>query len=290
MKIKDYLKNVSILLKKELNKLKPKSKILIIAGSDSSGGAGIQADIKTVTTLGSYAMTAITAVTIQNTTGVKSIVPINSKEISKQIDFTSSDIKPDAIKIGMLHSTKVIISVIKSLDFIKVKKVILDPVMVAKGGAKLIDNKAVKLLKHKLMKKVSLITPNIPEAEILTGIKIKTKEDMIFAASKMIQLGAKNVFIKGGHLKSNIVQDIFVNKKEIKIIKNRKITTSNTHGTGCTLSSAIATFFSCGKSLKKSCELATKYVNNSIRSNLNYGKGHGPINHLSSISIKKKYR
>ena len=290
MKIKDYLKNVSILLKKKLNKLKPKSKILIIAGSDSSGGAGIQADIKTVTTLGSYAMTAITAVTIQNTTGVKSIVPINPKEISKQIKFTSRDIKPDAIKIGMLHSTKVIISVIKSLDFIKVKKVILDPVMVAKGGAKLIDNKAVKLLKHKLMKKVSLITPNIPEAEILTGIKIKTKEDMIFAASKMIQLGAKNVFIKGGHLKSNIVQDIFVNKKEIKIIKNRKITTSNTHGTGCTLSSAIATFFSCGKSLKKSCELATKYVNNSIRSNLNYGKGHGPINHLSSISIKKKYR
>ena len=290
MKIKDYLKNVSILLKKELNKLKPKSKILIIAGSDSSGGAGIQADIKTVTTLGSYAMTAITAVTIQNTTGVKSIVPINSKETSKQIEFTSRDIKPDAIKIGMLHSTKVIISVIKSLDFIKVKKVILDPVMVAKGGAKLIDNKAVKLLKHKLMKKVSLITPNIPEAEILTGIKIKTKEDMIFAASKMIELGAKNVFIKGGHLKSNIVKDIFVNKKEIKIIKNRKITTSNTHGTGCTLSSAIATFFSCGKSLKKSCELATKYVNNSIRSNLNYGKGHGPINHLSSISIKKKYR
>jgi len=290
VKIKDYLKNVSILLKKKLNKLKPKSKILIIAGSDSSGGAGIQADIKTVTTLGSYAMTAITAVTIQNTTGVKSIVPINPKEISKQIKFTSRDIKPDAIKIGMLHSTKVIISVIKSLDFIKVKKVILDPVMVAKGGAKLIDNKAVKLLKHKLMKKVSLITPNIPEAEILTGIKIKTKEDMIFAASKMIQLGAKNVFIKGGHLKSNIVQDIFVNKKEIKIIKNRKITTSNTHGTGCTLSSAIATFFSCGKSLKKSCELATKYVNNSIRSNLNYGKGHGPINHLSSISIKKKYR
>ena len=290
MKIKDYLKNVSILLKKKLNKLKPKSKILIIAGSDSSGGAGIQADIKTVTTLGSYAMTAITAVTIQNTTGVKSIVPINPKEISKQIKFTSRDIKPDAIKIGMLHSTKVIISVIKSLDFIKVKKVILDPVMVAKGGAKLIDNKAVKLLKHKLMKKVSLITPNIPEAEILTGIKIKTKEDMIFAASKMIELGAKNVFIKGGHLKSNIVKDIFVNKKEIKIIKNRKITTSNTHGTGCTLSSAIATFFSCGKSLKKSCELATKYVNNSIRSNLNYGKGHGPINHLSSISIKKKYR
>ena len=270
--------------------MKPKSKILIIAGSDSSGGAGIQADIKTITALGSYAMTAITAVTVQNTTGVRSIVPIEPKQISNQIIFTSRDIKPDAIKIGMLHSVKVIKSVINSLDIIKVKKIILDPVMVAKGGTKLIDNQAIKLLKSKLLKKVTLITPNIPEAEILTGIKIKTKEDMIFAASVLIRYGAKNVFIKGGHLHSKIVHDIFINKKEIKIFKNRRITTSNTHGTGCTLSSAICSFFSCGKTLKKSCELATKYVNHSIRSNLNYGKGHGPINHLSSIVIKKKFR
>ena len=270
--------------------MKPKSKILIIAGSDSSGGAGIQADIKTVTALGSYAMTAITAVTIQNTTGVKSIVSIDPKEISNQIEFTSKDIIPDAIKIGMLHSAEVIKSVICSLDLIKVKKIILDPVMIAKGGAKLIDDKAIKLLKNELIKKVSLITPNIPEAEILTNTKIKTKEDMIFAASILINLGAKNVFIKGGHLDSKAVQDIFVNKKEIMVIKNKRITTSNTHGTGCTLSSAISTFFACGKTLKKSCELATKYVNNSIRSNLNYGKGHGPINHLSSISIEKKFK
>jgi hydroxymethylpyrimidine/phosphomethylpyrimidine kinase len=270
--------------------LKPKSKILIIAGSDSSGGAGVQADIKTVTALGSYAMTAITAITIQNTTGVKSIVPIDPKEISNQIEFTSQDIKPDAIKIGMLHSTKMVKSVIHSLDIIKVKKIILDPVMIAKGGAKLIDDKAIKLLRNELIKKVSLITPNIPEAEILTDTKIKNKEDMIFAASILIGLGAKNVFIKGGHLDSKEVQDIFVNKKEIMLIKNRRITTSNTHGTGCTLSSAITTFFACGKTLKKSCELATKYVNNSIRSNLNYGKGHGPINHLSSIIINKKFK
>ena len=270
--------------------MKPKSKILIIAGSDSSGGAGIQADIKTVTALGSYAMTAITAVTIQNTTGVKSIIPINPKEISNQIEFTSKDIKPDAIKIGMLHSTEVIKSVISSLDLIKVRKIILDPVMIAKGGAKLIDSNAVKLLKNELIKKVSLITPNIPEAEMLTNTIIKTKEDMIFAASILINLGAKNVFIKGGHLDSREVQDIFVNKKEIVIIKNKRITTSNTHGTGCTLSSAISTFFACGKTLKKSCELATKYVNNSIRSNLNYGKGHGPINHLSSIIVNKKFK
>ena len=270
--------------------MKPKSKILIIAGSDSSGGAGIQADIKTVTALGSYAMTAITAVTIQNTTGVKSIVPIEAKEISSQIEFTSKDIKPDAIKIGMLHSAEVIKSVVRSLNLIKVKKIVLDPVMIAKGGAKLIDDKAIKLLKNELIKKVSLITPNIPEAEILTDTKIKTKEDMIYAASILIKLGAKNVFIKGGHMQSKIVQDVFVNNNEIMIIKNKRITTSNTHGTGCTLSSAITTFFSCGKTLKKSCELATKYVNNSIRSNLNIGKGHGPINHLSSITIEKKFR
>ena len=160
--------------------MRPKSKILIIAGSDSSGGAGIQADIKTITALGSYAMTAITAITSQNTTGVKSIVSIAPKEITNQIMFTSKDIKPDAVKIGMLHTTKVIKSVIKSLDNIKVKKIVLDPVMVAKGGTKLIDNNAIKLLKTQLMRKVNLITPNIPEAEILTKTKIKNKEDMIF--------------------------------------------------------------------------------------------------------------
>ncbi len=270
--------------------MKPKSKILIIAGSDSSGGAGIQADIKTVTALGSYAMTAITAVTIQNTTGVKSIVTIKPKEISNQIEFTSKDIKPDAIKIGMLHSSNVIRSVISSLNNIKIKKIILDPVMIAKGGAKLIDNKAIKLLKNSLIKKVSLITPNIPEAEVLTNIKIKTRGDMIYAASILIRMGAKNVLIKGGHLNSKFVEDIFVNKNEIRIIKNKRITTKNTHGTGCTLSTAIATFFSCGKTLKKSCELATKYVNSAIGSNLNYGKGHGPINHLSSILINKKLK
>ena len=270
--------------------MKPNSKILVIAGSDSSGGAGIQADIKTITALGSYAMTAITAVTIQNTTGVKSIVPIEAKKISDQIEFTSKDIKPDAIKIGMLHSASVIKSVICSLDLVKVKKIILDPVMIAKGGAKLIDEKAIDILKKVLIKKVSLITPNIPEAEILTNTSIKNKEDMIFAASILIELGAKNVFIKGGHLDSKVVQDIFVNKKEFMLIKNRRITTSNTHGTGCTLSSAISTFFACGKTLKKSCELATKYVNNSIRSNLNYGKGHGPINHLSSIIVNRKFK
>ena len=270
--------------------MKPRSKILIIAGSDSSGGAGIQADIKTVTTLGSYAMTAITAVTAQNTTGVKSIVSITPKEIFNQIMFSTKDIKPDAIKIGMLHSRKVIESVIKSLDNIKIKNIVLDPVMVAKGGAKLIDNKAIELLKKRLIKKVLLITPNIPEAEILTKTRIRSKEEMIYAANKLMEFGAKNVLIKGGHLKSKFVQDIFVNKSDIKIFNSKRYKTKNTHGTGCTLSSAITTFLSCGKPLKKSCELGIKYVNSAIKTNPNYGKGHGPINHLNAMSISRKFR
>ena len=269
--------------------MKTKSKILIIAGSDSSGGAGIQADIKTVTALGSYAMTAITAVTSQNTTGVLSISAITPKEISNQILFTSKDIKPDAIKIGMLHSSKVIMSVIKSLENIKVKKIILDPVMIAKGGTKLIDNNAINFLKNRLIKRMTLITPNIPEAEILTKTKIETKEDMIYAANILLKLGVKNVLIKGGHLESKLVQDVFVNKSEIKIFYNQRHNTKNTHGTGCTLSSAIATFLSCGKPIKKACELGIKYVNSAILTNPKYGKGHGPINHLNSMEIKKSF-
>ena len=270
--------------------MKPKSKVLIIAGSDSSGGAGIQADIKTVTALGSYAMTAITAVTVQNTTGVSSVISINPKEIGKQILFTCKDIKPEGIKIGMLHSSKVILSVVRSLRKVKTSKIILDPVMVAKGGARLIIESAIKTLKDKLIKKAYLITPNIPEAEILTKTKIKNVEDMIHAANILLKLGAKNVLVKGGHRKNKYTEDVLLNRKEIKIFKNKKIKTKNTHGTGCTLSSAITTFLSCGKPLKKSCELGIKYVNHAIGSNLNYGKGHGPINHLNSILIDKKFK
>ena len=266
--------------------MRPKSTILIIAGSDSSGGAGIQADLKTVTSLGSYGMTAITAVTVQNTTGVKSVVSINPKKIYEQIVYTSEDIKPDAIKIGMLHSTEVIKKVLKALKKIKVKKIILDPVMIAKGGARLIDEKAIKILKKELIKKVDLITPNIPEAEVLTEMKINTVEDMILAANKLIVLGAKNVLIKGGHLNKKKLFDIFLSKKDFKIFESKKFITKNTHGTGCTLSSAITTFYSCGKSIKKSCELAIKYVNSAIKNNPKLGKGHGPINHLNSILVR----
>ena len=269
--------------------MKKKSKILIIAGSDSSGGAGIQADIKTVTSLGGYAMTAITAITAQNTTGVISVVPISPREIEKQILFTCLDIKPDAIKIGMLHSSLVINSVIKALKKIKTNKIILDPVMVAKSGTKLIDYSAINTLKKNLIKKTFLITPNIPEAQILTKTNINNVDDMIKSAKILLDLGAKNVLIKGGHKKSKLMEDVFLNKSDLQIFRNKKIITKNTHGTGCTLSSAITTFISCGKPLKKSCELGVKYVNQAIRSNLNYGKGHGPVNHLNSFKINKKF-
>ena len=269
--------------------MKPKSKILIIAGSDSSGGAGIQADIKTVTALGGYAMTAVTAITAQNTTGVKSVVSIKPEEVEKQIFFTCKDIKPDAIKIGMLHSKETIISILRALKKIKTKKIILDPVMVAKGGSKLINDSAIMTLKNKMIGKVLLITPNIPEAEVLTDMKIQNIDDMINAGNKLLRYGVKNILIKGGHTNSKLVKDVLINKKEVRIFKNRKVFTKNTHGTGCTLSSAIATFLSCGKPLKKSCELGIKYVNQSIRSNLNYGKGHGPINHLNSIKVNRNF-
>ena len=270
--------------------MKLKSKILIIAGSDSSGGAGIQADIKTVTALGGYAMTAITAVTVQNTRGVNSVIPVKPKDIRNQILFTCKDIRPNAIKIGMLHSSRVIETVANALKKVKSSKIVLDPVMVAKGGARLIDKSAIKILKDKLIKKAYLITPNIPEAEVLTKTKIKTTEDMVYAANVLLKFGVKNVLLKGGHRKSKYMKDVFLNKKEIKIFTNKKIKTTNTHGTGCTLSSAIATFLSCGKPLKKSCELGIKYVNQAIRSNPNYGKGNGPINHLNSIIINKKVK
>ena len=270
--------------------MKPRSKILIIAGSDSSGGAGIQADIKTITSLGSYAMSAVTAVTVQNTRGVKSVIAINPKEIKNQIVYTAQDIKPDAIKIGMLHSSKVVYNVLQSIKQIKVKKIILDPVMVAKAGTKLISNEAIKVLKKRLISEVNLITPNIPEAEVLTGIKIENTDDMIIAGRKLIELGAKNVLIKGGHLKSQKVKDVFLNKSDLKVFVNLRKNTKNTHGTGCSLSSAITTFFSCGKSIKKACELGIKYVNSAILTNPNYGKGHGPINHLCSIYLIKRFK
>ena len=266
--------------------MKSKSKVLIIAGSDSSGGAGIQADIKTVTALGSYAMTAITAVTCQNTKGVKAITPIPTKNLQKQIVMVLDDIGANAIKIGMLHNTAAIKCIHKTLKKYKVKNIILDPVMISKGGSQLVNKNSIKYLKRLLLPLCDVITPNIPEAEVLTGYSISNKEDMIKAAKKIISMGAKNVLLKGGHLKSKMIFDILVSKKEMKIFKKRKIKTRHTHGTGCTLSSALATCLSQKKNIYKSCKISLKYVDQAIITAPGYGKGFGPLNHLVSFNLR----
>ena len=230
--------------------MKIKSKILIIAGSDSSGGAGIQADIKTVTALGSYALTAITALTVQNTKGVKSVVPVSPNIIKNQIIYSAKDIKPDAIKIGMLHSKSVIKKVLGALNKLNIKKIVLDPVMIAKGGAKLIDDEAIKYLKKYLVSKVTIITPNIPEAEVLTGVKIRNKEDMILAANELIKLGAKSVLIKGGHLDKK-VDDIFQINQILKLflVKDIKLKIHMVPGVHCQLQ--LQLFYLVEKVLRK---------------------------------------
>ena len=266
--------------------MKPKSKILIIAGSDSSGGAGIQADIKTVTALGSYAMTAVTAVTAQNTIGVKSIVSISTKNLQKQITMVLDDIGVNAVKIGMLHNTNIIKCVYKILKKNKLKNIVLDPVMIAKGGAKLVNSNSIKYLKKLILPLCDVVTPNIPEAEVLTGYSIMNKEDMIKAAKKIINMGAKNVLLKGGHLKKKMIFDILISKNKISIFPKRKINTKHTHGTGCTLSSAIAACLSQKISINKSCKIALKYVDLAIRTAPGYGKGFGPLNHLVSFNLR----
>ena len=267
--------------------MKPKSKVLIIAGSDSSGGAGIQADIKSVTVLGSYAMTALTAVTAQNTKGVKNIISVPVKNLQKQIIMVIDDIGTHAVKIGMLHNTSIIKCVYKILKKYKLKNVVLDPVMIAKGGAQLISKSSIIHLKKLLFPLCTLVTPNIPEAEAITGYSISNKEDMIKAAKKIINMGPKNVLLKGGHSKGKMIFDILATKKNITIFKKRKIKTKNTHGTGCTLSSALATCLSQKKNIFKSCKISLKYVDRAIALAPNYGKGFGPLNHSVSFKLRK---
>ena len=267
--------------------MKPKSKVLIIAGSDSSGGAGRQADIKSVTVLGSYAMTALTAVTAQNTKGVKNIISVPVKNLQKQIIMVIDDIGTHAVKIGMLHNTSIIKCVYKILKKYKLKNVVLDPVMIAKGGSRLVNSNSIIYLKKLLLPLCNLVTPNIPEAEVLTGYTISNKDDMIRAAKKILNMGSKNVLLKGGHLKKKMIFDILASKKEIKIFSKRKIRTKNTHGTGCTLSSALATCLSQKKNVIKSCKISLRYVDKAITFAPNYGKGFGPLNHLVSFNSKK---
>ncbi len=255
-------------------------RVLVIAGSDSGGGAGIQADIKTITTLGSYASTAITALTAQNTLGVHGIFDVDPDFIAKQIEVVLDDIGADAIKIGMLSNSGVVDKVSEVLkNKAKDIPIILDPVMVAKGGASLLHLDAISILKQKLIQISYIITPNIEEAKILADMEIRNLDDMKIAVKKIRDSGASNVLLKGGHLEGDDIYDILLADGNIQIFESKRVNTRNTHGTGCTLASAIATFVSQKSSIIEAVSKARNYVRKAIISAPNIGKGHGPLRH-----------
>ncbi|MEM6628292.1 MAG: bifunctional hydroxymethylpyrimidine kinase/phosphomethylpyrimidine kinase [Bacteroidota bacterium] len=265
---------------------KPKyPKVLTIAGSDSGGGAGIQADLKTYAALGCYGMSALTAITAQNTQGVLGIHAIPPLMIGQQIQAVLEDIGTDAIKIGMLHDEDTIYAVQQSLQ-INAKRwnwLVLDPVMVATSGDRLIKKEAEAFLVERLFPIASVITPNLPEAELLLGRQISSSDQMLQAAKELLELGPHSVLLKGGHLEEEELVDIFLVKNESKplILKTSKIHTSNIHGTGCTLSSAIAAHLALGNSLRDSVSLAHGFLQQAIEAGKEVltGGGHGPVNH-----------
>ena len=263
--------------------------VLVIAGSDPSGGAGIQADLKTLTSFGVYGMTAITALTEQNSNGVFDILEIPIDFVVKQINCCLSDINANAVKIGMLHSADLISAVLEALfnnNIVSNKNVniVLDPVMVAKGGHKLLKENAIDALKNFIKVAQPILTPNIPEAEILTGIKINNLKDMKNVGKEIINLGASHVILKGGHMKTRVMTDLLINSSEIHSIETSKIITNHTHGTGCTMASALSASLAKSIDIRHSFEIAHKYVNNAIKTNPKFGRGNGPINHCFNIN------
>jgi hydroxymethylpyrimidine/phosphomethylpyrimidine kinase len=255
------------------------ARILIIAGSDSSGGAGIQADIKTATALGCYAMTAITAVTAQNTIGVSSIHAVPAAIVREQIDACLSDIGADAIKIGMLGTAEIVTVVADALRaHAKTIPIVLDPVMVAKGGASLIGDSAVGALKQKLLPLATVITPNLPEAAVLSGLP--EKAPVADAATQIRSLGARAVLMKGGHAESSTVTDVLFDGEVRHSFASPRIGTKHTHGTGCTLSTAIACGLGQGMALADAVQRAHAYVHEAIRAAPGFGAGYGPLNHM----------
>lgn len=251
---------------------------LTIAGSDSSGGAGIQADIKTMLANGVYAMSAITALTAQNTTGVSTIMEVTPEFLQEQIKMIVTDIFPDAVKIGMVASSALIKVIANSIKEYNLQNVVIDPVMVATSGARLITEEAITTLKEELLPLATVITPNIPEAEILSGLSITSKEQMIEAAKIIHSKYGCAVLLKGGH-NLNDANDFLLTDSEELWFNGKRIENSNTHGTGCTLSSAIASNLAKGKSLKESVQNAKEYISEALSAMLDLGKGSGPLNH-----------
>ena len=251
---------------------------LTIAGSDSSGGAGIQADIKTMISNGVYAMSAVTALTAQNTTGVTAIMEVTPEFLAEELDNIFTDIYPDAVKIGMVSSGALLHVIAEKLQEYKARNIVVDPVMIATSGARLISEEAVKVLKNSLLPMASLVTPNIPEAEVLSGRKIVTPEDMIKAAALIGETYHCAVLCKGGH-QLNDANDLLWKEGEYRWFQGERINNPNTHGTGCTLSSAIASNLAKGYELEAAVERAKKYISGALAAMLDLGKGSGPMDH-----------
>lgn len=264
-----------------------RGRVLIVAGSDSGGGAGIQADIKSVTALGGFAMTAITALTAQNTQGVHGIHDVPAAFVAEQMRVVLTDIGADCIKIGMLHRADVIETVVAVLKELAPNvPVVADTVMVAKGGASLLAAEAQHALRGLLVPMASLITPNIPEAEVLTGMKIAKRDDMMHAAKALATLGPEAILLTGGHLEDGgNVMDLFLHgERSVDVFEAPRIDTPNTHGTGCTLASAIACGVAQGLSMRDAVIRARAYVRLAIAGNPGFGHGHGPLNHAVTVS------
>ena len=260
---------------------------LTIAGSDSSGGAGIQADIKTMTANGVYAMSAITALTAQNTTGVTSIMEVTPQFLAEELDCIFTDIYPDAIKTGMVASTDLIEVIADKLTVYKAKNIVVDPVMVATSGARLISEDAISTLKSKLLPLAKVITPNIPEAEVLSEMQIKSEADMEKAAEIICDRLGCSVLLKGGHQLNDANDLLWQKDEQVTWFMGKRIDNPNTHGTGCTLSSAIASNLAKGYDLKTSVKYAKNYISGALAAGLNLGKGSGPMNH--AFAIKGEY-
>ena len=261
-----------------------KGRVLICAGSDSGGGAGIQADIKTVTAMGGFASTAVTALTAQNTMGVESIFEVPIKFLLEQIRVVLSDLGADCIKTGMLHNVGVIEAISEALEKGGNEKyLVVDPVMVAKGGHKLLELSALDALKSYMIARADLLTPNIPEAELLTGSEINNIDTMRRAAHVILEMGSKAVLLKGGHLKGETLTDILVTKDNEKIYSGPRLLTKHTHGTGCSMASAVATGVAQGNTLEMAVERAREYVFTAIKTAPQFGKGHGPLNHAHTV-------
>lgn len=258
--------------------------VLTIAGSDCSGGAGIQADIKTISALGCYAASAITAVTVQNTCGVSAIHPIPAEYVKSQIEAVMTDIKPEAVKIGMINDVEIVRAIASSIKTYRPKFVVFDPVMVSTSGCKLIEDKAIEAIKNELIPLSTIITPNLKEAIVLTGDNISHAGSMIEAGRKILNYGCHSVLVKGGHLDGDDMCDVLCINGDSNpyTFTARKIDSHNTHGTGCTLSSAIATNLALGCTLQEAVNRAKEYVYKGILTgkDIHIGNGHGPLNHF----------